>query len=238
MLAISSGQIVLLIVGGSLLLLAGLGSLVLRGRRPEPGPDIPPVMKPGPSDADLETPVLQKLQGWGVVLVAFFVVWIPIVWLQEPTNNFKQEEDLLTASIQRGSREVELFSEENQLGVGCVRCHGPELRGGTVIPNGTDPETGQPKYGYPLNLTNVCSRLTPDEIRQTIEEGRIEQGMPSWSIKFAGALDDQQITDLVNYLISINKKIVPFDQNKCLNPELSSTATPAAAASPTGGAQA
>ena len=53
MLAISSGQIVLLIVGGSLLLLAGVASLVLRGRRPEPGPDIPPVMKPGPSDADL-----------------------------------------------------------------------------------------------------------------------------------------------------------------------------------------
>ncbi len=145
MLAISSGQIVILIVGGSLLLLAGLGSLVLRGRRPEPGPDIPPVMRPGPSDADLETPVLQKLQGWGVVLVAFFVVWIPIVWLQEPTNNFKQEEDLLTASIERGSREVQLFSEENQLGVGCVRCHGPELRGGTVIPNGTDPETGDPE---------------------------------------------------------------------------------------------
>jgi mono/diheme cytochrome c family protein len=237
MLAISSGQIILLIVGGSVLLLAGLASLVLRGRRRRAGPEIPAVMRPGPSDADLETPVLQKLQGWGVVLVAFFVIWIPIVWLQEPTENLTQERALLTDSIARGAREVQLFSEDNQLGVGCVRCHGPELRGGTVIPNGTNPTTGQPQYGYPLNLTTVCSRLTPDEIRTTIEEGRIAQGMPSWSIRFAGALDDQQITDLIDYLISINRKTVPFDQNKCINPDLATTATPAAAVSvaPSGG---
>jgi mono/diheme cytochrome c family protein len=237
MAAISSGQIVLLIVAGSLLLVAGIASLVLRGRRRRRGPDIPPIMRPGPSDADLETPVLQKLQGWGVVLVAFFVIWIPIVWLQEPTENLTQERALLTDSIARGAREVQLFSEDNQLGVGCVRCHGPELRGGTVIPNGTNPTTGQPQYGYPLNLTTVCSRLTPDEIRTTIEEGRIAQGMPSWSIRFAGALDDQQVTDLIDYLISINRKTVPFDQNKCINPDLATTATPAAAVSvaPSGG---
>jgi mono/diheme cytochrome c family protein len=237
MAAISSGQIVLLIVAGSLLLLAGIASLILRGRRRRRGPDIPPVMRPGPSDADLETPLLQKLQGWGVVLVAFFVIWIPIVWLQEPDQNLTQERALLTDSIARGAREVQLFSEDNQLGVGCVRCHGPELRGGTVIPNGTNPTTGQPQYGYPLNLTTVCSRLTPDEIRTTIEQGRIAQGMPSWSIRFAGALDDQQITDLIDYLIYINRKTVPFDQNKCINPDLATSATPAAAVSvaPSGG---
>ena len=237
MAAISSGQIVLLIVAGSLLLLAGIASLILRGRRRRGGADIPPVMRPGPSDADLETPLLQKLQGWGVVLVAFFVIWIPIVWLQEPDQNLTQERALLTDSIARGAREVQLFSEDNQLGVGCVRCHGPELRGGTVIPNGTNPTTGQPQYGYPLNLTTVCSRLTPDEIRTTIEQGRIAQGMPSWSIRFAGALDDQQITDLIDYLIYINRKTVPFDQNKCINPDLAASATPAAAVSvaPSGG---
>jgi mono/diheme cytochrome c family protein len=230
MLAISSGQILLLIVGGSLLLLAGIASLLLRRRRVA-GPEIPPGMRPGPSDDDLETPILQRLQGWGVVLVAFFVVWVPIVWLQEPSVNLDQERSLLTESIERGQRAVQPFSEENQLGVGCVRCHGPELRGGTVIPNGTDPETGQPRFAYPLNLTTVCSRLTPDEIRTVIEQGRIAQGMPSWSVRFAGALDDQQIIDIVNYIISINEKTVPFAQNKCTNPELATTATPAAAPS-------
>ena len=234
-LAISSGQTVLLIVAGSVVLLAGLASLALRGRREEPGPEIPPVMRPGPSDADLETPVLQKLQGWGVVLVAFFVVWVPIVWLQEPDANLAQDRSLLTASVDRGAREVQLFSEDNQLGVGCVRCHGPELRGGTVIPNGTNPETGEPQFGYPANLTTACSRLRVDEIRTTIEQGRISLGMPSWSIKYSGALDDQQITDLINYIVSINRENVPFEQNKCINPELATTATPSAAASASGG---
>jgi uncharacterized membrane protein YgcG len=236
MLAIGTTQIVILIVGGSLLLLFGIASIVLRGRRPAPGPDIPPVMRPAPSDADLETPLLQKLQGWGLVLVAFFVVWFPLVFLNEPSNNLKQDQDLLIQSVERGSRSVQLFTEENQLGVGCVRCHGPELKGGTVIPNGSDPETGKPLYAYPLNLTTVCQRLTRDEIQMTIEEGRIPQGMPSWSIRFSGALDDQQITDIVNYLIELDKKYVPFDQNKCLNPDLaaSGSATPAAPATPSG----
>ena len=31
-------------------------------------------MKPGPSDPALETPLLQKLQGWGVAFVLFFVI--------------------------------------------------------------------------------------------------------------------------------------------------------------------
>ena len=222
---------------GALLVLVSIGALALRNRVRGRGAEIPAAMRPGPSDAALEAPLFHKLQGWGVVLLAFFVVWFPITWLLEPATNESQDQELLDLAHERGALAVELFSEENQLGVGCVRCHGPELRGGTVIQNGTDPETGEPRYGYPANLTDVCGRLTPDEIRQVIEEGRIEQGMPSWSIKFAGALDDQQITDLINYLISINKKTVPFDQNKCLNPELASTATPAAAASPTEGSQ-
>jgi cytochrome c2 len=38
--------------------------------------------------------------------------------------------------------------------------------------------------------------------------------MPSWSVRFAGAMDDQQINDLVNYLLSIQK--VPTKDNVCL----------------------
>ena len=43
--------------------------------------------------------------------------------------------------------------------------------------------------------------------------------MPSWSIRFAGALDDQQINDLVTYLISISSQVVPDDINICTNPD-------------------
>ena len=97
--------------------MAAAAALVLRSRvTREPAPDIPPAMEPGPSDPALETPLLQKLQGWGVLLVAFFVIWLPYNWLIEPSTNLKQEKALKTEAIERGSRSVELFSEENQLG--------------------------------------------------------------------------------------------------------------------------
>ncbi|MEX0755119.1 MAG: c-type cytochrome [Actinomycetota bacterium] len=219
MLAITTGQALLLAIGGSVLLLAGVVTLVLRGRRKQTGPDIPTGMRPGPSDADLETPLLQKLQGWGVVLVAFFVVWIPMIWLQEPTQNQSQEEALVTQSIERGSRGVMPFTEDNQLGVGCTRCHGPELKGGLPVPGGPDEETGEPTYLQSADLTTVCQRLLVVQIEDVIINGR-PPGMPAWSINTDGALTDQQIADLRNYLIEINEETVPEDQNLCTNEEL------------------
>jgi mono/diheme cytochrome c family protein len=220
-------------VGAIILIALAVASLVLfagtlflrqraRGRRLE----IPRALRPGPSDAALETPLLHRLQGWGVVLVAFFVVWFPIVWLVEPSRNLSQEEDLRAMSIARGAQAVLPFSEDNQLGVGCVRCHGPELKGG-IIPF-TNPATGQPGFAYPKNLTTICAGnndpthaaiASVDDIYQVIEEGRPDSGMPSWSIRFAGALDDQQINDIVLYLIDMSSKVVPYDQNICLNPD-------------------
>ena len=230
MLGLSRALSVALLVSGAVLAGIALAVLFLRGRNRERGPDIPATMRPGPSDAALETPLLVKLQGWGVVLVAFFVVWIPFVWLSEPSDNLDQERDLLTQSIERGGRSVELFSEENQLGVGCVRCHGPELRGGVILA-GED-------YVYPPDLTTVCGGpnmnhsliKSVEDIRTTIEQGR--GAMPSWSIKYEGALDDQQIGDIVQYLISINEDNVPLEDNVCLNQDAAdAAATPSAEAS-------
>ncbi len=48
--------------------------------------------------------------------------------------------------------------------------------------------------------------------------------MPSWSIRFQGALDDQQINDLVNYLVAMSSENVPFEDNVCLNPDASARA--------------
>jgi mono/diheme cytochrome c family protein len=228
MLALSRALSVALLVSGAVLAGIALAVLFLRGRNRERGPDIPAAMRPGPSDAALETPLLVKLQGWGVVLVAFFVVWIPFVWLSEPSDNFDQERDLMTQSIERGARSVQLFSEENQAGVGCVRCHGPELRGGVIAAG--ESENGTPLYAYPPNLTTVCGGPNTDhtliksveDIRTTIEQGRGK--MPSWSIKYEGALDDQQIGDIVQYLISINTDNVPLEENVCLNQDAADAA--------------
>jgi Cytochrome c. len=228
MLAFSNTAGAILVVLGAIFVLAAGGTLALRGRtkRETGGPAIPATMRPGPSDAALETPLLHKLQGWSVILVAFFAVWIPLTWLREPSENLRQERLLKTEAISRGQHAVQLYSEENQVGDGCVRCHGPELRGGTVITNGAEPD-GSIKYAYPANLTTVCGGpftghgaiKSIDDIYTTIEQGRATLGMPSWSIRYQGALDDQQINDLVNYLVWMSSKNVPFNENVCVNPD-------------------
>ncbi|MFM7719215.1 MAG: c-type cytochrome [Actinomycetota bacterium] len=225
MVALTSSQGLLLLVLGSVALLGALGALVLRGRRAAAGPEIPRGMRPGPSDADLETPVLTKLQGWGVLLVAFFVIWVPATWLFEPSSNLNQERALLSDSVRRGMHSVQAFSEENQAGVGCVRCHGPEMRGALILNTAT---------GTPLrtpNITTVCGGpwtghpaiYSLADLYEVLNKGR--GIMPSWSIRYAGALDDQQINDIVNYIVSFQDETqVPFEKNVCINPEATDAA--------------
>lgn len=190
-------------------------------RRPRrPGtPDIPPAMKPGPTDADLERPRLEKMIAWGAVLVLFMAIWVPIVWLREPAAN---SQDLATQheiSIQRGSQLVELATKENPTGFGCVRCHGADLTSGYNVFNGN--------VVRPPDLTTVCAGPNANpahpqihslgDVINTIAQGRAGTDMPSWSVRFAGPLDDDQIQDIVNYLLSIQQKI-PDKKNVCLHP--------------------
>jgi len=216
MLGLSQAQGIILAVGGAIFIAIAGGILVLRGRRREEA-DIPNAMRPGPSDPDLETPLLQKLQGWGVLLVLFFVIWVPAVWLFEPDRNLEQDRELTTAAIDRGAHAVQVFTEENQGGVGCVNCHGPTLQGSVILNTQTQTPIQTP------NLTTVCGGPFTGhqliyglrDIQTTIEQGR--GIMPSWSIRYAGALGDQQINDIINYLVSIQK--VPDSENVCTNPE-------------------
>ncbi|HKE54516.1 MAG TPA: cytochrome c [Actinomycetota bacterium] len=217
MVGLSQAQGIILAVGGAIFIAIAGGILVLRGRRREEA-DIPNAMRPGPSDPDLETPLLQKLQGWGVLLVLFFVIWVPAVWLFEPQRNLEQEQLLNQAAIDRGAHAVQVFTEENQGGVGCVNCHGPTLQGSVIL----NTQTGTPIQTP--NLTTVCGGPFTGhpliyglrDIQTTIEQGR--GVMPSWSIRYAGALGDQQINDIINYLVSIQKD-VPDSENVCTNPE-------------------
>ena len=56
--------------------------------------------------------------------------------------------------------------------------------------------------------------------------------MPSWSIRYAGALDDQQINDIVLYLVELSEENVPFEDNVCLNKDAADAALAAATTNP------
>lgn len=215
---------------GLLLMLTASGYVISRGKKEDKGPDIPNAFKPGPSDAQLEKPRLERLQAWGIVVLAVTAIWIPVYFVLEPAVNQHQEERLIQAAIEHGSHEVQVFdAHSNPGGVGCVSCHGTDLKGQDVMKGGV--------VFHSANLTTACSRLTQNEIRQTIKEGR--GNMPNWGVEYNGPLNDQQVNDLVTYLADFSKDTVPFATNKCLNPKAalppaSPSATPSGdAASPT-----
>lgn len=243
--AISDEQLLGFAIAGAafVVFIAALARAGSGRRRPRGGPDIPPAMQPGPSDADLEKPRLEKLQGWGLGLVVFMALWIPGVWLLEPSVNQIQEDSLRNESIERGYHSVLPFSEENQFGVGCVRCHGEEpiLGGGLNLFNGRRIQVPR--------LTDVCGGpntghgiFNDVDLYNVIAQGRPLTDMPSWSVRFAGALHDQQIADMVQFIIALNSveppapgeeaalelgngerivntSPVPLEQNVCINPE-------------------
>src|SRR5439155_5644360 len=112
---------------------------------------------------------------------------------------------LLQQSVLRGHLTTLPGTEENQLGFNCVRCHGPGLHGGQNLYNGN-------LVAVP-NLQIVCNHLSLDQIVQTIAQGRAGTDMPSWSVQFSGAMDDQQIENVVTYILWIRR--VRKAENKC-----------------------
>jgi mono/diheme cytochrome c family protein len=215
LLALSTPVTIALVAGVvvGLAFVAGLIALAIR-RRGAAGPDIPPGMRPGPADEVLERRQLEKVMGWGILFVLITALWLPALWLREPDQNVDDAIELTSRSRERGSQWFQVADEENPTGFGCARCHGPEAQGGAV-PYTT--ETGEfiPAYPVPA-LVDVCGRLTIEEIQTTIQQGREGTPMPSWSVRFAGPMNDQQIQDLLAYLLSIQE--IPEGDNLCLAP--------------------
>jgi hypothetical protein len=72
------------------------------------------------------------------------------------------------------------------------------------------------------------------DIVTTIAQGRAGTDMVSWSVRYAGPMDDQQINDIIDYIISIQKE--PLKDNLCVNPPSTTAASPSPSASASAGA--
>ena len=210
---------VALIIGG--LFVLGAAYMVLRRPRRPGQPDIPNAMKPGPSDQELERSRLVRMQAWGVALVLLMALWIPIVWFMEPSANARDQGVINESYVAQGKQLTQLPTKENPTGFGCVRCHGADLHGGfnyiaaskTVV-RVPDLQTvcGGPNTGHP-QIKSLA------DIVNTIAEGRPGTDMPSWSVKYSGPLDDDQINAIVNYILSVQKPVPGGPKNNvCINP--------------------
>lgn len=190
--------------------------LITTSRRTyEPGSDlvVAPNRKTYLNDDGLEGSRLTKYLWWAFAMLAISAVGLPVIWLREP---FRQQGGGLDrgaayfddVAVERGR---ELFQappgeppKPREAHFGCETCHGPEGTGGTaqftlVDQAHPDEIPVQVIWAAPA-LNTAMLRYRPEEVREIIVYGRAGTPMPPWGIKGGGALNDQQINNLLAYL--------------------------------------
>jgi mono/diheme cytochrome c family protein len=176
-----------------------------RERARQAGPSAPPSRRPGPTDEALEGRLLETYQLAGVALTVFLAVLLPFLYLREPTRQKAAAAKEQTESVRLGEATFEEF---------CERCHGVNATGGVVKRYVTPGVKGaKPADVQAPNLHEIYQRHPDENVATvawtTIQKGRPPTPMPTWGVRYGGPMNDQQITDLVNYLLSIqsdNKK--------------------------------
>ena len=178
-------------------LIVAIGSAREKARRA--GPSAPPSRRPGPTDEALEGPLLERYQVAGVALTVFLAILLPFLYLREPMRQKAAASKELTESVRLGRATFTEF---------CARCHGPNAEGDTVKRYVTPGVKGaKPTDVQAPNLQEVYSRHQDQDVAavawETIQKGRPPTPMPTWGVRYGGPMNDQQITDLVNYILSI-----------------------------------
>ena len=209
-------------VGIAVVVVMGLGWLVYilssTRRTAEPGSEIElaPNRRPYLDDDAMEGPRLDKALGWSMALLGIVAIGLPLYWLREPSRQKGAIKGYSQRAIARGA---DLFSPapppsdpgSRKPHFACSGCHGPKGEGGSTqysLPN-TNPPV-QVNWQVPaLNTVMLRFHQDPDptkaaqEVREIIAYGRQNTPMPAWGVKGGGPMNDQQISDLIAYLTSI-----------------------------------
>lgn len=202
-----------------IVLLVGLASfavayfLVGPGRRrgPKPAGDIPLAARPYHSDDELESSGLERAMAWGVAMVLFMALFLPVYWLLEPNRIEAQEQEYYRQDVEKGRLK---FAET------CASCHGSDASGGFA--SFQVPDSDRTIQWPAPNLSNIVARYEGREvepqdmrdfIRTTIERGRPGTPMPAWSAAYGGGMNDQEITWIVEYLLSIQNDKVAQEES-------------------------
>ncbi len=183
-------------------------------------PKIPIGFRPAPSDEELETTVLERWQGFGLLLTLFMALHIAAYLIVfEPARTEAKALKFREHSIERGAHTFALNDlEHNPHGFGCAECHGANAEGGVVKnwkpqgqPNATPRDYPAPNLRLVFKRQLVDLKKSPKDAYQfvfdTIARGRASTPMPTWGLGFGGPLNDQQIEDVMNYLLSIQEEV-------------------------------
>jgi mono/diheme cytochrome c family protein len=197
----SRATVLILLVASGILLLTALIIAITAARQKaaQAGPGAPPSRRPGPTDEALEGRLLENYQIAGVALTVFLAVLLPFLYLREPARMKAAAAKEQSESVRLGQATFEEF---------CARCHGDQAQGGVVKRYVTPGVKNAKPQDYPApNLREIATRHPNEDVATvawtTIQKGRPPTPMPPWGVRYGGPMNDQQITDLVNYLLSI-----------------------------------
>ncbi|HUO46350.1 MAG TPA: c-type cytochrome [Acidimicrobiia bacterium] len=183
----SSSLVITLAVIGGVAWLTFLGVSALRARGKE---EVAPNLALGRTDEELETRRLERVQQAAVLLSAFMAVGLPLYYLGEEERQVSFVDQFNDESVNRGEHLIEEF--------GCFDCHGAGGSGGgaTYI----EKRLGVSTQWFAPALDDVLYRYEADEVNFWITYGRPNTPMPAWGVAGGGAMNEQQVQDIVNYL--------------------------------------
>jgi cytochrome c553 len=173
----------------------------IRTGRAEAGSEmeLAPNRKPYLDDEQLESDKLNRTLRWALLLLVVIGIGLPLYWLQEPGRQSGAVEGFDRKFVSRGE---EAYTEGSQ----CENCHGPDGTGGQAPFTITDTEN---RFVALVNwrapaLNTVLLRYSEAEVTEIINFGRPFSPMPGWGAAVnKGPLNEQQISDIVAYLGSI-----------------------------------
>lgn len=157
------------------------------------GEEVPPNLKPGIDDQQLETRRLEGGQKAAIGFSAFLAIALPLYFLGETNRQEGFVEEFAEASIERGEHIVEEFA--------CFSCHGPLGVGGAAP--FVEKRSGVAVSWAAPALDDVLYRYNEDEVNFWVTYGRGNTPMPAWGVAGGGPMNEKQVEDVVNYLESI-----------------------------------
>ena len=184
--------------------------LQIKGSGEPPGAEIElaPNRRPYFEDEDMEGKRLDQALGWALLLLIITGVGLPLYWLNEPARMSGAVEAFDEEAAGRG---FHLFSTgpteggHNIGNYGCDSCHGPNGSGGSakyvILPSEDDPDAlPRPVVWAAPRLDTVMRRFSDEEVIEIITYGRKNTPMPAWGVEGGGPLNEQQVTDLLAYI--------------------------------------
>jgi mono/diheme cytochrome c family protein len=177
----------------------------IRRARPETGSELvlaPNRMEHHPDEV-LEGPVLNRNLGLGLGAIVIIAVGLPLYWLGEPGRNEGTQGTFDRVAASRGE---EMFAATADGGLNCAGCHGGlDAQGGTApytINDANGDFVASVDWQAPA-LNTVLLRYDEEELFDILVYGRPFSPMPAWGIEGGGALNDQQINNLIAYIEEI-----------------------------------